>query len=595
MKINKNFLVKDGNNYYFRCRIPKDLVSKLKYREIKKSLHTGNLQKAQRVAKLLHDYIEELFTKVRCKMLTPPQIKELVKEAIGIFLQTYEEKTNVEAYMGVFPEKMINDNIINLQENIDFYRKCLITNDLRPANAFIQWLAQVKNYKVETEDATALAREYIGQSIDGLEILLSRATGDRSNPKDNIYSDKNYDLLERALNGSIKSLPWDKQQEVQPAPVEGLKELVDKFCLEKADSGDWRHNTRVTNEGIMKLFWTHFGEDANIASIKREHMLDFRDNVVRKLPTKRNTDPALKGKSIEELLNMSHTNCLSVKTVNDYFSLYHTFFSWFILTDEEKIIKTNPVRKLQLKDEQQAHEKRAPYSEDDIERVLKGFVNIKDSTPKQKIRKEQLEWIILVAMLEATRMKETCQIFVDDIFTVGGIPCIDINKNHETKYLKNAASKRTIPIHPLLIRLGFLGYCLAMKENEDSSTNNPNLLFPAMTFSKQHGYTKNLKNFYGDFNRAFVTKDPQKSFHSYRHSVISTLINMGIPIFHVQCLAGHKRHSETTGTYSHNEIPKLLKVIERLNYNCDIFEILGKEPLSDEVIAEQIKQLPVKE
>ena len=62
--------MKEKGSYCFRIRVPKNLVKKLKYREIKKSLHTTNLQKAQNIAKFLHEYTDDLFKRVRSKMLS---------------------------------------------------------------------------------------------------------------------------------------------------------------------------------------------------------------------------------------------------------------------------------------------------------------------------------------------------------------------------------------------------------------------------------------------------------------------------------------------------------------------------------------------
>ncbi|WP_303056660.1 hypothetical protein [Victivallis vadensis] len=66
--------------------------------------------------------------------------------------------------------------------------------------------------------------------------------------------------------------------------------------------------------------------------------------------------------------------------------------------------------------------------------------------------------------------------------------------------------------------------------------------------------------------------------------------------FLIQCLAGYKRNGELGERYSVGEIKSMKTTLEKLVYdNFNIFEALGKAPLADAVIAEQIAHLPVRQ
>ena len=58
-------------------------------------------------------------------------------------------------------------------------------------------------------------------------------------------------------------------------------------------------------------------------------------------------------------------------------------------------------------------------------------------------------------------------------------------------------------------------------------------------------------------------------------------------------IVGHSVNSMTFSRYGKEFNPALmLESMMKLDYGFDIFEILGKTPLSAEFIAEQIEQLP---
>ena len=58
-------LIKRGRTYYFRIRIPKDLVHYFPIQEVRKSLETNNLP----AAKILYSSLEEKFMRLRISVL----------------------------------------------------------------------------------------------------------------------------------------------------------------------------------------------------------------------------------------------------------------------------------------------------------------------------------------------------------------------------------------------------------------------------------------------------------------------------------------------------------------------------------------------
>jgi integrase len=104
--------------------------------------------------------------------------------------------------------------------------------------------------------------------------------------------------------------------------------------------------------------------------------------------------------------------------------------------------------------------------------------------------------------------------------------------------LKNASSRRRVPIHSALIALGFLDFV------EHQRSNNHVHLFPQMKWCEQKKTDKSYKvsqrftNWWAEYSRVIVP-DTKKSFHSFRHTVTERLRHAGVEEALNDALTGH--------------------------------------------------------
>ena len=84
-------LTKRSSYYYFRIAVPRDLVSVIERREIKKALKTRRSQYARSLAKAWGFQTERLFFTLRSGMLTQEQIKKVVNEFFHRTLRELED------------------------------------------------------------------------------------------------------------------------------------------------------------------------------------------------------------------------------------------------------------------------------------------------------------------------------------------------------------------------------------------------------------------------------------------------------------------------------------------------------------------------
>jgi integrase len=85
--------------------------------------------------------------------------------------------------------------------------------------------------------------------------------------------------------------------------------------------------------------------------------------------------------------------------------------------------------------------------------------------PGVHVIKDEYYWLPLLAAFTGARLEELGQLHVSDIRESEGGRYFSINEDEPTKHVKNADSIRDIPIHPELVRLGFLHYVDAIRTN----------------------------------------------------------------------------------------------------------------------------------
>jgi len=130
------------------------------------------------------------------------------------------------------------------------------------------------------------------------------------------------------------------------------------------------------------------------------------------------------------------------------------------------------------------------------------------------------------------------------------------------KAIKTASSERFVPIHSLLIKLGFLDYV------EQQRQAGHKRLFPELKRDKHHkrfgtSISKKLNHYRKDLG-IFVEG---KASHSMRHSFDTMLINNDVPVVRVKELMGHEQNGETTNRYYKGaKLQKLKEAIEKIDY-----------------------------
>lgn len=176
-------------------------------------------------------------------------------------------------------------------------------------------------------------------------------------------------------------------------------------------------------------------------------------------------------------------------------------------------------------------------------------------------------WAPLLGLFTGARVNELGQLCVADILCEESLYYLNIESDEESgKKLKNVNSRRKIPIHSKLIELGFIDYVIALKNAGHKR------IFPELKAHKTKGFGRPVSSWFNESllaKRLGFSRDRTKSFHSFRHTVATTLKSEQVgPEMRAQILGHIRGESETAGRYSKDLFPfHIAPVIEKLNFS----------------------------
>jgi integrase len=382
-----------------------------------------------------------------------------------------------------------------------------------------------------------LCREALKGVIATTKVQLERMTGHY--PEIRIPSG-------RGGREEISSLPSAAPRvKVEPVP---LSEALAEFVKEHDASGHWRPKTREETEGVFRLLVGIVG-DRDVSELDYKVISKFRDSLIR-FPSNHTKRPTYREKTISEIVIMTAlkpaASPLSVSSVNKHIIRTGAFLKWAV---RRGYVAANYAEGLTITKKGKASEEREAYSTEDlvklIQSLLAGGVKMRMTDPERF-------WIPILGLYSGARLNELCQLLLVDIKedAGSGIICFDINAQGE-KTLKNEASRRVVPIHPILLELGFMDYIMEMRGRGELQ------LWPTLK-KKRGGFSQDFGKWFQRWNRQFVSKNPKRVFHSLRHSLADNLKQRGVDGNIIAEILGHSLGSMSLGRYGKGYEPKVL-------------------------------------
>tara|TARA_R110002095_G_C4236908_1_gene238561 strand:+ start:113 stop:1831 length:1719 start_codon:yes stop_codon:yes gene_type:complete len=556
-------LIRRGAVYYFRARVPSDIIDSYGKKEEYFSLQTKDYQAAIRLVRKEAAKVEAKFERHRRELARQslPALETITKDQLKFIEDTYyhhlleeDEETRLHGFFsGVELEA--------------------------PAPAFDE-------YKTDTEDLTAITREGYAQgntevffhgeatevlSWDSINLKLKEGSLAFKQVAMTLQKAtiRAYESIQSRNEGGLVDTPENPKGGLSDSPVESgtplLSDVMEEWMAEKTRTS-WTDKTARAH----RVWVTRFIELTGNRPITGYTKSDAREykSVILKLPPNWTKVAAIKELSIKDaatkaeklaLLPMSDTN------INKILRFTGSIWNWIIRNYDD--VTNNPFTGMNISIKSQARDERFPFTQDELKAIFSAPVYtgcLSESKWQQSgtysMKDTAKYWVPLIGLFSGARLGEILQLHIEDIKQEGGIHYLDINADQPDKTLKTNSSKRIIPIHRTLIGMGLIALV------EKRKAKGEHRLFPEITKGNDGTYSHAFSGHFRRFLTALGIKHQKNSFHSFRHTFEDACRNSGVPKEIMDALQGHKEQGMSGRYGSGYSLEVLNEGLQKVDY-----------------------------
>ena len=385
-----------------------------------------------------------------------------------------------------------------------------------------------------TPDWISLARRMMRAEIEALQRTIERDEGDFGGvPRDPL----------------VKPASGPRRERVKPG--ESIMEVFEVFAREnpRGVAKDRVDQCRRDVHTFVELVGAGFP----IAKIGKAEVRDWKQLLV-KYPVKATEMKAFDGMTIQQIVKANERvgkPVIADRTVNRYLSSLSAFLFWAV---NNGYLDRNPVDGLMLKKEAKAPT--LPFKPDQMQALFNSpwFAGCKSAEEWRNVAKpgpvlirDHRFWVPLIMLFSGARPGEIGQLAVTDVRQEHGHWIMHIttegDQTEQGKSVKTEGSMRVVPVHPELIRLGFLRYH-AQRVKQGGVP-----LFPGAVRNSRGQMMADVSREFGRYMIKIGLKEGRGlSLYSFRHGAADALRRAGYLDNQFGFILGHTEAS-MTGRY----------------------------------------------
>ncbi|MHB1676775.1 MAG: DUF6538 domain-containing protein [Sulfuriferula sp.] len=514
--------------YYFRCRIPNDLISSYDdKREISFNLKTRDHHEAMRRVSIEAGKLQTEFEKLRRSLVNaknPPKQLNYTDdeiERLSLLWTRWTLETDDQQRLEGYVDESFDEQAERLIDTDQDLKKIYARGELEkiyPAlNGFL-----ALTHTVPPDDPVAyrrLAMSFLKAAMQAIQSQLARQNGeivetDTVAPADKVY------VVQPDQTETGTSSPLELGKLLQnwrvavaqraPATIESYTAAIREF------------NTWVKNIPANK--------------ITRQQVIGFRDYLLKE----REQNP----KTVEKKIGI--------------------LSSVLQLAVDDELLPANPAQRIKIPKPKNAPKPRIAYSEADMQQILDSPLYAAESVLPRGGKGEAARWLPVLGMFTGARLEELAQLHVADLqhdpqhgWYLHITEVIDDDEDGKKtqadatlkKCIKTESSRRRIPLHPELVRVGFVRFIERLRKAGQAR------VFPQLTPDSKGKYSAAWSKWWGRYARQKIgITARRKVFHSMRHSFKDACREVGIAEELSDAITGHKEGS-TGRSYGNEQFP----------------------------------------
>lgn len=315
------------------------------------------------------------------------------------------------------------------------------------------------------------------------------------------------------------------------------------YDSENVNAENWSMKSRADVKAAVDTLLEIVG-DVPVHLLTDDLARNYKETLI-KYPKQRTIISKLKTKPLATILKEPETySPISPVTINNQLRKTRSFLNWCV---SNKYISINPLSGLKVI-ERKGKEARLSFSSSDLTALFndKLFTEA-DTSDAWKY------WLPLIGGLTGCRMEEIAQLYLDDVYKHDDGYCFQITDVRVDQKLKNAASRRLVPLHDQLVDAGLPEYVMKLRQRGAVR------LFPELKAVRgKYGHAPS--KWFSKYRKLKNVSHEKKSFHSFRHTAIDELREEGVSDSIIKLIVGHADSSMTFGHYGSKLPIKQLKV-----------------------------------
>jgi integrase len=337
---------------------------------------------------------------------------------------------------------------------------------------------------------------------------------------------------------------------------------LELFIGEKEDI---REKTEDEIRNSVKFIIECFG-DIPIGDVTKEKSNIIKSHI-KKYPKNRTKLPRYRDEDFHSLMEMKipQKDIIHLTTINKHLGNLSSFMIWCV---NNGYCNTNPFTGMKMKQKKSVRDERDRFTEQEI----KDMFSKHNYLHLTKVEKDSYSkyWVPLIGCFTGMRCGEICSLYLDNVKEIKGNHrnkrwYFDIleEPNRPDKKLKNKSSRRIVPIHDTLIDLGFIDFIKLLKKDPERKR-----VFEELEY-REGTYIRSISRFWNNrYLPLLGIKTDKNGFHSFRHSFIDTLKQLGVEPHFINELVGHSQGDISSDRYGKNYNPDILynKCIKRVVY-----------------------------
>ncbi|MCZ4290807.1 site-specific integrase [Hoeflea alexandrii] len=351
--------------------------------------------------------------------------------------------------------------------------------------------------------------------------------------------------------------------DIEDESYRSLLDIVTAAGEAKVALGEWDSKTLKQHIQLAKLFERFLGHD-NPTRVGQKHLAQFRD-VLLKFPKNYGKSPRDHIIPVSEIIARAEKLPkdqvgLTKATINRHMNNMANIagmceaygYSWE---------SYDGISKLRAKARGNSENGRPPFTTGDLQALFSLSIwtgatsDTNDGNSDDVIIHDARYWVPLIAAYHGARREEICGLQLDDITEFEGIWGLKFTPT-DVRGLKTKASKRHVPLHTELIRLGFMDYVQLLRKTKHT------LLFPELLAVAESTPMGDV--FHDDWRKMKEAalpkaKEERKVFHSFRHWCNNEMKQAGVGSEIRKDILGHVNKDVNEGTYTEVAHLKLMQ------------------------------------